>query len=79
MRRAIIFWEASGYWFVETPYADAQPIGPYEGNDSLDDAITAAKTAGFKIAGVRATRGLLPAPGPKKPQDKEVLSGNGSA
>lgn len=65
MKRAVIFWEHQGHWFVETPSAGKQPIGPYEGTDSLDDAITAAKAAGFKIAGVQATRGLLPAPGPK--------------
>lgn len=79
MKRAIIFWDGHGYCWVETPYAGKQPIGPYEGTDSLDDAITAAKAAGFKIAGVQATRGLLPEPGPQKPKAKEVLSGSGNA
>ncbi len=58
MKRAIIFWGGYGHYWVEIPHADKQPIGPYDGADSLDDAITAAKTAGFKIAGVQATRGL---------------------
>lgn len=75
-KRAIVFWD-SGHFWIETPYAGKQPIGPYDGPDSLDQAITAAHAAGCKIAGVQNTRGLLPAPGPAKP--KEGLHGNGAA
>jgi hypothetical protein len=64
-RLAIVFWDSGWYW-VEIPHAGKQPIGPY---DELDGAITAAKTAGFKIHAVNMTRGLLPAPGPQAPKD----------
>lgn len=64
-KRAIVFWGGYGYYWIETPHAGKQPIGPYSGADSLDEAITAAHAAGCKIAGVQATRGLLPAPGPQ--------------
>lgn len=75
-RRAIVYWDGVGHFFVETPHAGKQPIGPYTGDDSLDDAITAAKAAGFRIAGIQATRGLLPAQGPSR---KEGLDGNRNA
>jgi hypothetical protein len=39
--------------------------GPFSGVDDLDDAITDAKRAGFKIAAVNRTRGNMPAVSPK--------------
>jgi hypothetical protein len=54
---AVVFWDYNAYWW--TPDGKDRR-GPFGGNDGLDDAITDAKRAGFKIYEVNRTRGDMP-------------------
>lgn len=55
---AVVFWDGLGwYWTADS----ARRHGPFASADGLDDAITDAKRAGYKIHEVNRTRGLMPA------------------
>jgi hypothetical protein len=65
---AVVFWDGLGWYWSHNGKDREGPFGSAEG---LDDAITDAKRAGFKIYEVNRTRGAMPAVGPR-PIPEEV-------
>lgn len=61
---AIVFWDGLGYFW--TPDGKKR-VGPFGSAVGLDDAITDAKLAGYKIYEVNRTRGDMPAVNPQPP------------
>lgn len=66
---AIVFWDGIGWFWTHDGETRQGPFSA--GLDSLDDAITDAKRAGYKIAAVNRTRGTMPAVSPQPIEQPE--------